>query len=244
MDAVRERITLVADSVSNLRGEKVSYFVGSMPEPVPPALLRKCARAETATIGHRRLLGFASPGIRAMLPDKRIAGTAVTLAIPGSDSTLLHHVVQFLRPGDVLVIDRLGDRRFACLGGGVACAIKATGCVGVILDGVCTDLPELVDYDLPVWCRGPSPITTRLQDVGGAFNLPVSCGGAVVLPGYVTIADTSGALFMPVAEAEADVDWALSKQEIEPGMHRKILDGARLGDLSGATAMVTRSEGG
>ena len=221
----------------------MTYIIASMPEPVPAALLEKCARAETATIGHRRLLGFASPEIRSLLPDKRIAGTAVTLAIPGSDSTLLHHIVQFLRPGDVLVIDRLGDRRFACLGGGVACAIKASGCVGVILDGVCTDLPELAEYDLPVWCRGPSPITTRLENSGGAFNVPVSCGGAVVLPGYAVIADSSGALFLPADEAEDDVDWALARQKIEPGMHRKIGEGAMLGELSGASAMVADKAG-
>ena len=220
------------------------YDIGAMPEPVPAALLEKCVRAETATIGHRRLLGFASPEIRAILPQKWIAGTAVTLAIQGSDSTLLHHIVQFLRPGDVLVIDRLGDRRFACLGGGVACAIKATGCHGVVLDGVCTDLPEIAQYDLPVWCRGPSPITTRLQNSGGAFNVPISCGGAVVLPGYVVIADSSGALFMPAEEAEAEVDWALLKQAIEPGMHQEILDGALLGELSGASAMVAGSKSG
>ena len=221
----------------------MTYVLRDMPAPVPSALLEKCVRAETATIGHRRLLGFAAPDIRAMLPGRRIAGTAVTLAIPGSDSTLLHHVAQFLRPGDVLVVDRLGDRKFACLGGGVACAIKATGCAGVVLDGVCTDLPEIVQYDLPVWCLGTSPITTRLEDIGGAFNTPVSCGGVAVLPGHVVIADGSGALFMPPEEAEGEVDWALARQEVEPGMHERIRRGVPLGEISGASAMVSGREG-
>jgi hypothetical protein len=82
-------------------------------------------------------MGFIDAAIQAILPNRRtaeppnrrIAGTAVTLALPGQDSALLHHVVQFLRPNDVLVIDRLGDRKHACLGGGAACAIKATGCL-------------------------------------------------------------------------------------------------------------------
>ena len=221
----------------------MAYILEPMPEPLPAALVERAGRAETATIGHHRLLGFAAPEIRAMLPGTQIAGTAVTLAIAGSDSTLLHHVVQFLRPGDVLVIDRLGDRRFACLGGGVACAIRASGCRGVILDGVCTDLPEIAEYGLPVWCRGPSPITTRLQDCGGAFNVPVSCGGAVVLPGWLVIADTSGALFLPPAAAGEEVDRALAKQAAEPEVHRRITAGARLGELSGASRMVTARGG-
>ncbi|MEM6467242.1 MAG: RraA family protein, partial [Pseudomonadota bacterium] len=158
----------------------MSYTLRPMPPQVDAALLDKALTVETATIGHRRFLGFADPAIQALFPGQRIAGTAVTIALPGQDSTLLHHVIQFLREGDILVIDRLGDQRHACLGGGVACAIKARGVAGVVIDGPCTDVPEIEDYELPVWCRGPSPITTRLYDIGGAFNVDVSIGGAVV----------------------------------------------------------------
>ena len=216
----------------------MTYRLCDMPEQVPAALLEKASRTETATIGHLRQLGFVDRGIQGVLPGRRVAGTAVTLAIPGQDSTLLHHVIQFLRPGDILVIDRLGDDKHACLGGGVACAIKASGCSGVLLDGPCTDLPEIVEYDLPVWCRGVAPITTRLYDIGGAFNVDVCCGGAVVHPGDLVIADFSGAVVMPVAEAEADVDWALGKQASEPEGHRKLLAGEKLGERSGASAKV------
>lgn len=216
----------------------MSYTLRPMPPQVDPALVEKASTVETATIGHRRFMGFADPAIQAILPGRRIAGTAVTLALPGQDSTLLHHVIQFLRPGDILVIDRLGDLRHACLGGGVACAIKARGTTGVVIDGTCTDVPEIEQYDLPVWCRGPAPITTRIYDIGGAFNVDVSIGGAVVHPGDLVVCDFSGALAMPPDEAEADVDWALGKQASEPAGHKAMMEGALLGERSGATAKV------
>lgn len=222
----------------------MSYIVREMPSPIAPALLAKARRAETATIGHRRQLGFVDRSVQAVLPGRRIAGTAVTLALPGQDSTLLHHVIALLRPDDVLVIDRLGDDRHACLGGGVACAIKATGCAGVVVDGPCTDLPEIEQYDLPVWSRGVAPITTRIYDIGGAFNVDVACGGAVVHPGDVVIADASGALVMPPDEADADIDWALGKQAAEPDLHERLLAGAKLGEASGASAKVEARLGG
>lgn len=218
----------------------MSYVVNDMPRQVDAALIEKCRRVETATVGHRRHMGFADRRIQGILPGRRIAGTAVTLALPGQDSTLLHHIIQFLRPDDVLVIDRLGDDKHACVGGGVAVAIKATGCEGVIVDGPCTDFPEIEQYDLPVWCRGPAPITTRLYDIGGSFNVPVSCGGAVVTPGDVVVADFSGVLVMPSQEAEADVDWALGKQAAEPEAHEKMAAGERLGQRTGASAMVEK----
>ena len=218
--------------------KNMSYSISPMPAQIETGLLEKARRVETATIGHRRQMGFVEPSIQGVLPGRRIAGTAVTLALPGQDSTLLHHVIQFLRPDDILVIDRLGDHKHACLGGGVAVAIKESGCAGVVIDGTCTDLPEIEQYDLPVWCRGPSPITTRLYDIGGCFNVDIACGGAVVHPGDVVVGDFSGVVVMPPGEAEADIDWALGKQEAEPDGHRAMEQGKLLGSLSGASAMV------
>ena len=142
-----------------------------MPKQINEGLLKKSLQAETATIGHKRHMGFANRDIQNIFNKKiTIAGTAVTLAIPGQDSTLLHHIIQFLRPRDILCIDRLGDDKHACLGGGVAAAIVASGGSGVIIDGPCTDIPELKEYGLQVWCKGASPITTRIYDIAVSYT--------------------------------------------------------------------------
>lgn len=216
----------------------MSFIVNDLPKPVDARIVAKLARAETATIGHRRQQGFADRRIQCILPQRRIAGTAVTLALPGQDSTLLHHVLGLLRAGDVLVIDRLGDDRHACLGGGVAVAAKASGAVAAIVDGPCTDFSEIRAEDFPVWCKGPSPITTRLYGIGGAFNTPIECGGVTVLPGDAVLADESGVLFLPADVAEAAADWALSTMASEAGLHRRLRAGERLGDITGASKIV------
>ena len=217
----------------------MNYTLNEMPKQIDQSILEKSLKAETATIGHKRHVGFVNRNIQNIFNQKiTIAGTAVTLAIPGQDSTLLHHIIQFLRPGDILCIDRLGDDKHACLGGGVAAAIVASGCSGVIIDGPCTDIPELKEYGLQVWCKGASPITTRIYNIGGSFNIPVSIGGSVVNPGDVVIADFSGVLVMPLKEAEDDLDWALSKQKSEPSAHKKLFDGQLIGDMSGASNFV------
>ncbi len=93
------------------------YHVNDMPPPLPTELIGQLQAVETATVGHWHLFGFMDPGIQPILGGKRVVGNAVTVAIPGADSTLLHHATGLLRPGDVLVVDRLGDRRHACWGG-------------------------------------------------------------------------------------------------------------------------------
>jgi len=217
------------------------YDLGAMPALLDQTLIAKLAQVETATIGHLRHDGFMSPSIQALVPGTRIAGRAITLALPAHDSTLLHHALSLVQPGDVFVIDRLGDRRYACWGGGVTYAAKLAGVQGVILDGPCTDASEIRAQSFPIWCNGVSAITTRVADIGGTLNRPVSCGSVVVRPGDVVLADESGVVILNPQDADAIATAALARQTASVE-RRKLLDaGARLGDLSGATERVIRS---
>jgi regulator of RNase E activity RraA len=214
------------------------YRVLPMPASLAPILVAKLVRVETATVGHSQHWGFMDRRIQPLLRGKRVAGAAVTLAIPGQDSTLLHHALGLLRPGDILVVDRLGDDKHACWGGGVTVAAKAAGAAAGIVDGPCTDLAEIEDSDFPMWCRGQSPITTRLYNLGGTLNAPVSCGNVTVNAGDVILADESGVLVLPPGEAEAIADAALVRQERGERTQARVKAGEKLGDISGATKMV------
>lgn len=215
------------------------YHVGSVPAQVPQDLADGFRAVEVATIGHFRHRGFVSPRLRPVSPiDGVIVGTAITVAIPGTDSTMLHHALSVVRPGDVVIIDRLGDVRHACLGGGVAFAAKCAGAVAVVLDGPCTDAEEIIELGLPVFCTGVSGITTRLNDLGGSLNLPVSCGDVPVLPGDLVVIDNCGVLVVPVAEAAEVLAEGAERQARANRNRHKIAAGEKLGTLSGATRMV------
>ena len=215
------------------------YEIGPMPAQVSAEVTMLLEQAETATIGHWRHWGFCDRRIQPALRRRRVAGTAVTVAIPGPDSTLLHHALGLLRPSDILLIDRLGDDRHACWGGGVTVAAKAAGAKAGVVDGPCTDLEEIETSDFPVWCRGFAPITTRLYDLGGRLNMPVSIGGAVVMPGDAVLCDDSGVLVLPPAQAEGEARQAIERQRRGLETQGEVARGAKLGDLSGASAKVT-----
>jgi regulator of RNase E activity RraA len=215
------------------------YHIGTQPKQVDPDLVARFESVEVATIGHFRHRGFVHHAIRPIVEVGRtLVGTAVTVAIPATDSTLLHHAVSFIRPGDFLFVDRLGDNRHACIGGGVAFAIKTAGAIGVVIDGPCTDVEEIIELDMPLWSRGVSGITTRLNDLGGSLNLPVSCGNVPVMPGDIVIADASGIVVIPIDEAEEVVAEAMIRQARAGRNKGKIEAGEKLGDLSGASLMV------
>ncbi len=218
------------------------FQIGPMPKPVDPALAARFARLEVATIGHFRFRGFVHTSIRPVFPIKgTIVGTAVTVAAPGPDGTIVHHSFGMLRPGDFLVIDRLGDDRYACIGGGTALAIKTAGAAGVLLDGPVTDPEEVRERDLPVWARGVSGITTRSLNLGGAINVPVSCGNVPVLPGDLVIADAVGVVIIPPGEAEEACAEAEEREARGSRTQARVRAGEKLGDISGASKLVSES---
>jgi regulator of RNase E activity RraA len=214
------------------------FQIEAMPKQLPQSLMARLEMVETATVGHFLHGQFASSDLRAVLPEKRVAGTAVTLRIPGADSTLLHHALSLVRPGDFLVIDRCGDTKHACWGGVVTNAAKLAGVVGSVIDGPATDIGEIRRCDMPVWCRGPSPITTKLLALEGALNVPVSVGGVAVMPGDAVLADESGVLFLKPDQVEAVADRAIGMQEREIEVLARLVAGEKLPEISGATKLV------
>lgn len=214
------------------------FYIGDMPSSLDTDLCERTRNISSATIGHLLSSGFLDNDIRPILPGRRIVGCAITLGLSGQDSTLLHHAVGLLRTGDVLVISRLGDDRHACLGGGVGFAAMNAGAVGAVIDGPCTDPDELEDIGFPVWCRGVSPITTRLLGLGGSMNVPVCCAGAMVFPGDLVIADPSGVVVVSRNRTKQVIEDACAKEDRSKKNIERVRNGEKLGDCSGATAMV------
>lgn len=217
------------------------FAVNAMPQQIAPALIKKMEQVETATVGHFLHSGFLDRELRAVLPEKRIAGTAVTVRLPHADSTILHYLTKLVRPGDFIVVDRCGDNKHACWGGVVTHAMKLGGIVGAVVDGPATDFSEIRRVDLPMWCRGPSPITTKILGLEGAINVPVSVGGQTVNPGDAIIADESGVLVLDPAKAEWAADKAIGMQQSELVLLERLRKGEKLPDISGASKIVDAS---
>ncbi len=129
------------------------FDIRDMPPQVDPELLALLARCRTESIGHHRHWGFIHGSIKAVMPERRVVGTAVTVAVPGHDSGMVTHLLGSIRPGDFICIDRLGDTHNACWGGGTTLAARVAGAVGVVIDGPATGSAKFGDYDLPARTR-------------------------------------------------------------------------------------------
>ena len=217
------------------------YLIHPMPQPISAQDLALLKRAEPATVGHFRTVGFMDSGIRAHVPDRRIVGTAVTVRMPGTDGGILHYAMGCARPGDVLIIDRCGETVTAAFGGAMAYAASQAGVAALIVDGCVTDLGELREHDVPVWSRGPSIVTTRVLGQDGEFCRPVSCGGVPVHPGDAILADENGVLVLPRDQISSAAQQAIAFQEQEKHTLARLRAGEKFPDIVGSRAAIEKN---
>lgn len=213
------------------------FLLGAIPEILPDTLTARASRIASSTIGHMRDHGFAH-GLTALTDANSAVGTAFTVRLPDLDSTMLHYAVDRVEPGHVLVIDAGGRQDRASVGAMVAFAARHRGAAAIVIDGMATDLPDLIEFGIPVFARGVSPRTTRVLGIEGAMNVPVTIAGAAVEPGMLVIADQDGVTFLDPADFEAIAGRAEKAQEIEPGVKEAVLAGKALSELSGAAGLV------
>ncbi len=214
------------------------FVLNPLPPSIDPELIELLRTAQPATMGHFLEFGFVDPAVRALWQVPRIAGTAVTCRCAGLDGTIIRHALGQLRPGDILVIDRVGDQRSALVGGSAAFAAREAGAVGIIIDGVATDISEIRDYNMPVWARGLSPVTTKRLLQNGEFCVPVTCGGVPVMPGDAILADENGILVLKPETIRDSALLAIAMQKAEGPMLEKLARGAKLPDLEGTAELL------
>jgi regulator of RNase E activity RraA len=146
----------------------------------------------------------------------RIAGTAFTVRTGRHDNLMFHASIYLARPGDVIVIEA-GDAEMAVAGGNVCAIAQRNGIAALVVDGVVRDIAESRQNAFPLFARGVSPIAAKR--IGeGAINVQIRCGGAIVDPGDIVVADEEGIVFVPGARAQEVLAKAEAKVEADSGL--------------------------
>ena len=104
------------------------------------------------------------------------------------------------KPGDVVVIDAGGIRECGFIGSNNSLGWAERGVIGAVTNAGARDTDEIVKVKkIAVYCkdgystRGVRP--GRL--IAESYNFPISCGGVLVYPGDLVIADGDGVLVVP-----------------------------------------------
>ena len=135
--------------------------------------------------------------IRPVVPfEGPIVGPALPVRVFPGDNLIVHAALDLADPGDVMVVDASGSDMNAAMGDMIATKASHRGIAAFVVDGLVRDLAGIERVGMPVFARGVTPIGP-LHRGPGEVNYPVQCGGVVVFPGDVVVADHDGVVVIP-----------------------------------------------
>lgn len=183
----------------------------------------------------------AVTGIRAQTTVGRIAGRVLTVKLGVADPHVksVRHLctaaIERAGSGDIIVVEQSTGVDAAGWGGVLSNAAEIRGVSGVIVEGPARDIDEALELGFPVYARSATSRTARgrVQEIATGESIVV--GGTTVSEGDYVVADSSGLVFLPAAEAARILEVAEEIAARETAMTKSIRSGAAVGMVMGAS---------
>lgn len=185
----------------------------------------------------------AIPGISPIDPAKcHFVGPAFTLRyVPmredlalaldiGNPENAMLQATQQIPAGSVLVMDMCGNGAVGGLGDVLTTRMMVRGVTGIVADGGMRDVAEIRAMGMPTYCKGPAAPAGPSALIPIAIQQPIGCGGVLIFPGDIIVADEDGVAVIPVHLAEDVARQALEKEALDGWIRKRVAEG---GDIFG-----------
>lgn len=188
----------------------------------------KCYSASCVFADVQKRGGVMHSGVKPIFRGKAV-GPAVTIRLSPGDLQDPLAALHVAKPGDVVVVDAGGETETSVFGGLMGSLFRNCGVAGAIIDGACRDTDELRDLGFIVFSRAVTARGTHTMFSGRKddyeLNVPVQCGGIVVSPGDIIVADEIGVTVIPSGDLETVLVAAREQAEREEATRRRIREG-------------------
>ena len=222
-----------------------------------PALVEAYREIPSANIGDCvKRMNCMFGGIRSY-NKKKLLGVAFTVKVPAGDNLVAQMALDYAQPGDIIVIDGAGYPDRAVVGGMMLAYAEERKLGGFVVNGAVRDLDDIQNSELPVFAMAATPLGPY-REGPGEINVPVVCGGQVVLPGDILVGDSDGLVVISRHDA-ADLLEAVKKnleaeqedmEKMKTGVfseaeHRRIFTGSfeKRGGTFHKARVVTQEKG-
>lgn len=168
--------------------------------------------------------GLVSHEIRPIQEGAYIVGPAVTVVCRGDDNLMIHAAIELCKPGDVLVVTTIGETTAGMVGELIVLALQKRGVKGLIIDAGVRDVTRIKELGFPVWSKSISSQGTTKKK-GGRVNAEVVCGGIIIHPGDLVLADDDGIVIVEKEEATTSYKLARARMQKEEITKKRIANG-------------------
>jgi 4-hydroxy-4-methyl-2-oxoglutarate aldolase len=172
-----------------------------------------------------------SHGLKALVPDSRVAGRACPARHAGSTDVFLEAIAAAAR-GDVLVVDNTARLDEGCVGDLVAGEAHVAGLAGLVIWGAHRDSAAIAALGIPLWSLGTCPNGPLELRNRSAHALEAASIGhhVTVTKDDIVFADVDGIVVVAASEAPRVVAAARDIATREQAQATRLLGGDRLWD--------------
>ena len=139
-------------------------------------------------------------------------------------TTAAEPFVDLIRPGTAVVIDDSLGYDVGPVGSFNIMVYKSKGCVGVVTDATARDLDEVAAEAVPLYIRQPGRRIRPGRNQTESVNMPIVCGGVLVMPGDVILADGDGVLVVPRAYAKEVAEYARATIKMDKPRRKELYE--------------------
>ena len=175
-----------------------------------------------------------------LIPGSRVAGPARTVRCGQGDNLMVHAVMAYAEPGDVLVLTMPEPAPVALVGDLLLTQARERGVAALLVDAAVRDAAEMREMGVPIWARWIRVRGATKTEVG-ALDEPVEVGGATIRPGDAVVLDSDGAAVVARERMDEVLAASRAREENEEAKRAKLQAGNLSYDLDGLRARV---EGG
>jgi len=195
--------------VDRIAGDVLKHFVG-----VPTGFIVD-AQFRRGALEHR---------IKPITTKAAFVGSALTVWCRAWDNMAAHVSLQFIQPGDVVVIATDAFEQASVIGEKFVGMARNAGAVAIVTDGLARDAAGIDRVDIPVFTRGVIP-NSSFKHGPGEVGLPISIGGCSIDSGDLLAGDRDGVVHVRRSEVERVRDVLASIRAAETAMFEQILGG-------------------